>query len=114
MKIILIFVLLFLLTVGNVLGSKSCAPMVVVISRMALAHKCNDYNPLRVSEAMAFTLRICGQQIRNYNVNADSKTGFKAEKVPCDMNDELYKYIITSYAKIEKHLSKKFSFKHSK
>ena len=116
MKIILIFVLLFLLTVGNVLGKKSCNPMIVVIGRLAIAKKCNDYNPLRVSEAMGCTLKICSRQIRNYDVSADMKTGFDGgEKISCDGNDELYKYMITEYDKLEKMLIKmKCSFKHSK
>jgi len=107
MKIIFVFVFLFISTVGNVLGQKTCQHMMIAFGRLAIAENCQDYNPLRVKEAMVCILKFCISQDKNYNVTNDMKVGLDVGgKLSCDGNHELYNTIITSYNETENLLIK--------
>ena len=43
--------------------------------RLAIAKKCQDFNPLRVQEVMECILKFCISQDKNYNVTNDMKVG---------------------------------------
>ena len=117
MKIIFIFIFLFISTVGNVLGQKNyCPQMMGAFGRLAIAKKCQDYNPLRVQEAMVCILKYCISQDKNYDVSNDMKVGLDVGgKLSCDGNHELYKSIIKNYDSVENLLIKmKCQIKHSR
>jgi len=120
MKIILIFVLLFLLTVGNVLGQFDCPQMLVVSARYALAEKCKTHNkhtkinPKRVFTAMTCTAKLCTDSIKNYDHRADFKAGMDAgNKLSCDdFDNKLFATIMVQYELFERELIKICPFEH--
>ena len=91
--------------------------MLLVSARFAIARNCNRINPKRVQEAMTCTIVTCRDQNKNYDYNADFKTGMDAgNKLSCDdFNNKLFKTIIVQYETIEIELIRlKCPFKHSR